>query len=298
MICLTHILISSAGYGGERDILETHQSRRGEIQRLPSQDHLRRFSDGLYSKARAARTSSQAPSRVGSVHSSSFISGCSEASGSSLGDSREVVKKAATLLAYDMAVSIGWPIIPHRESTRTVWKDAVLEVWNQACSNEQKNIPINRMLEGSVCVSLPYTLCTDLHFQILKHMTAVRGRMAMEAQPYAAKFLSTSDETLCADPERFVEWKRAEVARITRTTVVNTYFMHELDQVVGPPRFSYFETHIFLFRRVVLSVGLAIVTSRNSTPTFGTRTPRARSESLTTSFIPLCCACTRSLPPV
>ena len=129
-------------------------------------------------------------------------------------------------------------------------------------------------------------------------MTAVRGRMAMEAQPYAAKFLSTSNETLCADPERFVEWKQAEVARITRTTVVNTYFMHELDQVVGPPRFSYFKTHIFLFRRVVLSVGLAIITSRNSTPTFGTRTPRARSESLTTSFIPLRCACTRSLPPV
>ena len=189
MICLTHILISSAGYGGERDILKTHESRCGEIQQLPSQDHLRRFGNGLYLKVRAACTSSQAPSRIGSVHFSSFISGCSEASGSSLGDSREVVKKAATLLAYDMAVSIGWPIIPHGESTRTVWKDAVLKVWNQACFDEQKNIPINRMLEGSVCVSLPYTLCTDLHFRILKHITAVRGHMAMEAQPYAAKFL-------------------------------------------------------------------------------------------------------------
>ena len=144
------------------------------------------------------------------------------------------MKKAATLLVYVMAVLIGWPIIPHGESTQTVWKDAVLKVWNQTCSNKQ-NISINRMLEGSICVSLLCTLCSDLYCQILKHMTAIHGHMAMEAQSYAARFFSTSNETLCTDPEQFVEWKQIVVAQIMRATVVNTYFIHELDQVVGPP---------------------------------------------------------------
>ncbi|KAF8549101.1 hypothetical protein OG21DRAFT_1526044 [Imleria badia] len=213
--------------------LVAHAARATSARRhvSPSSDLFRGDSPARFSDCSAASlptTSSANYSNPSSSNFSEIPTACPPEVGlvTTIADDKDMsrqqaLKEAEHIVIYEMLCRVGWPEIPAKRTTASVWKPTFREALNQACARR--------------CIEI--TLTNAVATQFTRHLTEVRAVLATDAKGPAMALIeslvdSLLDQSIKADPVQLLAWKKAELSQFT-TGDTTFYFMHQLNKDSG-----------------------------------------------------------------
>ncbi|KAH0834622.1 hypothetical protein J3R83DRAFT_10109 [Lanmaoa asiatica] len=134
---------------------------------------------------------------------------------------QQALKEAEHLVIYEMLSRIGWPEIPAKKTTASVWKQTFREALNQACRRR--------------CIEITFT--DTVASQFTRRLTEVRAALAIEAKGPAMALIkslvdSLMDESIKGDLVQLLDWKKSEVSKFTKGDTT-FYFLHQLNKDVS-----------------------------------------------------------------